>query len=221
MSHMNPCPCYTNQATCLNDHYKQQKIVSFEGHSQLNKDETNFLRNIINEKSIQTILEIGFNGGHSSETFLSASKNTTVVSFDIGHHHYVQVGKRYLDNLYPGRHELILGNSLVTIPQYYYNNVNPYKRSINHPCMEFDLVFIDGGHQYHEARGDLFNCKYLSHPDTIVIMDDTMKTSESIQSWNMGPNRAWQAGIDNGIVQPLGSIDFSPRHGLSWGRYIV
>lgn len=212
---------------CLNDFYNDKKIFSFEGHSQLSNDETIFLKNIINDNSIRTILEIGFNGGHSSETFLSTNQATTVVSFDIGHHHYVNVGKQYIDQTYPGRHELIIGNSLVTIPEYYYKNAN---KQINNngngnvsdlPCRAFDLVFIDGGHQYQEAHGDLLNCKYLSHPNTIVIMDDTMDNPDWIQSWNRGPNRAWKSGIENNIIMPLGSRDFSPRHGLSWGRYIL
>ena len=50
-----------------------------------------------------------------------------------------------------------------TIPEYIVSN--PKK---------FDLIFIDGGHDLETAESDLFNCKDLSHNDTIVIMDDTV-----------------------------------------------
>ena len=43
-----------------------------------------FLKDIVQKKSVINILEIGFNGGHSSELFLQCNNNTNVVSFDIG-----------------------------------------------------------------------------------------------------------------------------------------
>ena len=71
-----------------------------------------------------------------------------VVSFDLGIHSYVGKGKQFLDKKYPNRHKLIIGDSLLTIPLY----TSKFHK-------KFDLIFIDGGHDYNIAKGDLINCK--------------------------------------------------------------
>ena len=63
-------------------------------------------------------MEIGFNAGHSAELFLSNNKNINVLSFDIGGHQYVKYGKEFIDNKYPNRHALILGDSVQTVPSF-------------------------------------------------------------------------------------------------------
>ena len=192
----------------LVDYYNYKNITQFEGYSQQSKGETDFLTNIVNNEAINNVLEIGFNAGHSAELFLSTNQNINLVSFDIGHHNYVKIGKEYIDKVYPNRHTLIIGNSLNTVPKY---SKNENKK--------FDLIFIDGGHEYEVAMGDLLNCKNLSHDKTIVIMDDTMKDSNSINYWNIGPNRAWKECIESNIIKEIGSHDWPPLHGLSWGYY--
>ena len=153
-------------------------------------------------------MEIGFNGGHSSELFLSYNQNIEVVSFDIGEHSYVKLGKEFIDKTYPNRHQLIIGNSLETVP-YYSNNVNK----------KFDVIFIDGGHIYDVAKGDIINCKKLAHDKSIVIMDDTIINDNWLRNWNLGPNRAWKEAKEWNIINELGSVDYSPGRGQSWGYY--
>ncbi len=153
-------------------------------------------------------MEIGFNGGHSSELFLSSNKNIEVVSFDIGEHNYVKLGKEFIDKTYPNRHELIIGNSLETLP-YYSSNVNK----------KFDIIFIDGGHTYDVVKGDIINCKKLAHDKSIVIMDDTITNHGLLRHWNLGPNRAWKEAKEWNIIKELGSVDYSPGRGQSWGYY--
>lgn len=192
----------------LTQFYEINEMSGFEGHSQMNMAETQFLGDIVRSPSIKNILEIGFNAGHSAETFLSNNSNARLISFDLGEYDYVDVGKRFIDMNYPGRHELILGDSLITIPKFIKTN-----------SILFDLIFIDGGHEYEVALGDLINCKSLAHSKTIVIMDDTMNNKEWINNWNVGPNKAWAKAKDHGFVEELGSIDFCNTHGLSWGMY--
>ena len=147
----------------LDEFFKSKMITRMdEGYSQEVLGQTEFLKNIVN-KNIKRVLEIGFNGGHSAELFLSTNPNIELVSFDIGCHDYVSLGKNFIDQNYPNRHELVIGDSLKTVPKY----------SINKGL--FDIIFIDGGHDYKVSKGDLINCKRLSHKDTIVIMDDTMR----------------------------------------------
>lgn len=153
-------------------------------------------------------MEIGFNAGHSAELFLSSNKNINLVSFDIGHHAYVNLGKEFIDKTYPNRHTLIIGDSLSTVPEY-------FKKENK----KFDLIFIDGGHDYNNAKGDMLNCKNLAHDKTIVVLDDTMNNENWIKSWNIGPNRAWEEAKNWNIINEIGSSDFSLGRGQSWGYY--
>jgi len=152
-------------------------------------------------KNSLTILEIGFNAGHSSNLFLKNS-NSTVVSFDINDHTYTKYAKIYIDHIYPDRHTLVIGDSTKTIPEY--------------PDSKFDIIFIDGGHTYDIAKQDLENCKRFAHSDTIVIMDDTIYNRHWVQEWNIGPTKAW---IESDLIIPIGKIDYYHGRGMSWGKY--
>ena len=193
----------------LNNFYKQHNINNFEGYSQEIKGQSDFLKNIINDKSIKNVMEIGFNAGHSAELFLSSNKNINLVSFDIGQHNYTKLGKKFIDQTYPGRHTLVIGNSLNTVPKF-----------IQDTNKKFDLIFIDGGHDYNTAKGDLLNCKKLSHPKTIVILDDTIVNNNKwIMEHNKGPNYAWNEAKKANIIKEIGSTNFQPGRGHSWGYY--
>jgi predicted O-methyltransferase YrrM len=54
------------------------------------KKKLNFLKNIVDNHRITNIMEIGFNAGHSAETFLSSNKNINLTSFDIGEKDYLK-----------------------------------------------------------------------------------------------------------------------------------
>jgi predicted O-methyltransferase YrrM len=150
-------------------------------------------------------MEIGFNAGHSSEALLKYDKNVHVVSFDIGTHSYVNQGKAYIDERYSGRHELIIGDSTLTVPTY--------------QGEPFDVIFIDGGHKYPIVQSDIFNSKRLSHPQTLLIVDDVVQKSEWILHYNKGPNQAWKEALDNGLIIELGTKDYEKGKGMAWGKY--
>tara|TARA_B110000211_G_C13901130_1_gene473989 strand:- start:114 stop:746 length:633 start_codon:yes stop_codon:yes gene_type:complete len=194
----------------LIDFYNSKNINRFEGYSQEIKGQTDFLRNIVNNESINSVMEIGFNAGHSAEIFLSSNKNINLISFDIGEYHYVKLGKQFIDKTYPDRHTLIIGNSLDTVPEYF--------KKIN---KKFDLIFIDGSHNYEVAKSDLLNCKNLAHDKTIVIMDDTVNNNNLSEFWNIGPTRAWREAKELNIIKEIGSEDYYGGRGQSWGYYQV
>ena len=165
------------------EHYKGE----MEG--SMNRQFRKFFEVYLKKNSfIKTIAEIGFNRGHGSMTFLSTREDISVVSFDIGIHplHYA---KEFIDQRFPGRHELVIGDSTQTVSKY----------AKEHAEQKFDLIFIDGGHEYDVALKDIENMKSMSHSETVVIMDDLMPW----RSFGKGPFLAWKEANNRKLVQEI------------------
>jgi predicted O-methyltransferase YrrM len=183
---------------------------NFEGYSQQNPQQVEDLINLTNKPNIN-VMEIGFNAGHSAEVFLQNNKDLILTSFDLGRHNYVTTAKEYIDNTYPNRHTLILGDSRKTIPIYINNNKET----------KFDIIFIDGGHDYDIAKSDMENCFHLAHKDTIVILDDTVFTKGWEQAWTIGPTRTWLEHLEQNKIIELTRKDYNYGRGMTWGKYIL
>jgi predicted O-methyltransferase YrrM len=148
--------------------------------------ELEYLAGLAAAPNVKLIGEIGFNAGFSSHAFLTANPDVTVCSFDIAEHVYVSEAKQHIDQTFPGRHTLIVGNSMDTVPTF---------RKLN-PHLIFDLIFIDGGHTYDLAIRDLANMRAFAGPDTVLVMDDITPWHE----WGVGPTLAWQQAVAGGYV---------------------
>lgn len=203
----------------INEYFlKLGKQFEFEGGSGDTPDQQARLVDICKTYNCKNIMEIGFNAGHSADVLLSTGDDVRVTSFDLGVHEYVSYAKSFIDEKYPYRHDLIIGDSKQTVPEYF-ENFKP---------ISFDLIFIDGDHSKAGALADLHNCKRLAHKDTIVILDDTRKT-HPIHRWNIGPNAAWKECIDNQYIKEINSEDYENKmfllskdkggRGQSWGLY--
>jgi predicted O-methyltransferase YrrM len=192
----------------LNSYLAASGLSGFEGHSQQLPAQTSLLASYTSKSNVKTVLEIGFNAGHSSDTFLKSNDNVSVTSFDLGHHNYVIYGKSYIDQKYPERHLLIIGDSTETLPAV-----------IKTTDTKYDVIFIDGGHTYEIAYSDLINCKHLAHKDTIVIMDDV--TNAGNESYNKGPSKAWKDCIAQNIVVESDHFEFNQWRGMSTGKYLL
>ncbi len=162
------------------------RLFPIEGHSL--KSQAVFVQQLMRRYTgIREVVEIGFNAGHSSYLFLSARPDVKVLSFDLGDHDYVDMAKGLIDQLFPGRHELIKGDSTKTVPAF----------SEAHPGRTFDLIYIDGGHEYEVAKADIEHCAPLSTAESIVLMDDLEPHNE----WGVGPARAWREAQAEGLVE--------------------
>jgi predicted O-methyltransferase YrrM len=153
-------------------------------------------------------MEIGFNAGHSAETFLQNNPQLNLVSFDLGDHDYISTSKSYIDAT--GRHTLLLGDSRETVPRFIADNKD----------VKFDVIFIDGGHQYEIATADIENCFHLANKYTIVMLDDTIFIDGWEKEWTMGPTRAWTEKTHNNKIRELARRNYSVGRGMSWGKYV-
>jgi hypothetical protein len=122
-----------------------------------------FIDYLIANPNNKNIVEIGFNTGISSAYFLSARDDITVISVDIGVHKYVHECKKLIDEQFPGRHELLIGDSKKIIPELYKSE----------PRIKPDLIFIDGDHVEPTPIIDARNCLALADTKTVLVMDDT------------------------------------------------
>lgn len=182
---------------------------SFEGYTQVTQHVEDLIH--LTKKENLKVMEIGFNAGHSAEIFLKNNNTIHLTSFDIEGWNYVLTAKEYIDDTYPNRHTLIIGDSRITIPKYVHDNKNS----------KFDIIFIDGGHDYDIVKADITNCFHLAHKDTIVIVDDTMYTKVWESPWTIGPTTVWKEFLENNKVSELGRKDYQPGIGMTWGKYIV
>ena len=122
-----------------------------------------FIDYLITNPKIKNIVEIGFNTGVSSAYFLSARDDIRVISVDIGIHTYVNECKKLIDEQFPGRHTLHIGDSRKIIPE-----LNKLE-----PGFKPDLIFIDGDHLEPTPLIDARNCLALADKETVLVMDDT------------------------------------------------
>ncbi|MGH9091495.1 MAG: class I SAM-dependent methyltransferase [Acidimicrobiales bacterium] len=170
----------------------EARLMPTEGH--MIKAQARFVRQLVLRYPwVTDVVEIGFNAGHSSYLFLSSRPDVRVVSFDLGDHDYVGPAKELIDRRFPGRHELVLGDSRQTVPAY----------AGDHPDRRFDLAFIDGGHDYEVARADIANCRALATPRTIVLMDDLQPG----RAFGEGPVRAWSEAVASGAVEQTALVE--------------
>jgi predicted O-methyltransferase YrrM len=146
-----------------------------------------YLASTVHRTGARLIGEIGFNAGFSSYAFLSAHPEAKVISFDLGKRACTKVAKKLIDLNFPNRHELIYGDSRETVPEF----------TIQNPDVHFDLVFIDGGHEYDVAKADIANMMPLCTDKTFVIMDDLMPW----RHFGTGPTQAWTEATQVGIIR--------------------
>lgn len=193
----------------IGDFHYLRGFYTFEGYSQQISEQVNDLVKLT-QNSVQ-VMEIGFNAGHSADVFLKNNSSMALTSFDLGIHDYVLHAKEYIDTTYPNRHTLLLGDSTVTVPKYI--SENPDKR--------FDVIFIDGGHEYEVATADLNNCMKMAHKDTIVILDDTIFNKELEQDYSKGPTQAWLDFVSDGKITEIQRAYYHSGRGMAWGKYVV
>jgi len=140
---------YLRQVNHLNRH-----LVELGVDMSVVEGGTSFFLNLLHRKrdlvtkyqETTTVCETGFNLGHSSLLWLQANPRVKVISFDLGIHPYVKPSAEYINQYFPGRLTLIIGDSRETLPRF----------SKANPNIKCDLFFVDGGHENDIPQSDMF-----------------------------------------------------------------
>jgi len=189
------------------------------------------LRELVLQRTPQSIMEIGFNAGHSALLFLAITPpETKVVSFDLGEYAYVFAAKRYIDSVFPGRHTLVTGDSTTTIPKYEEQVAHRMKNPATAPPMLFDFIFVDGGHQGDIPLKDILNSMRLARDEhNIVAIDDISRDPSRLAHYTVEPTKAWSQMVSAGNIREFGYDDYflssskcpvdCNNRGMAWGTY--
>jgi hypothetical protein len=109
-----------------------------------------------------SLLEIGFNGGHSALLALSINPGLRYTGIDLGSHHYTAPCFAFLRELFGSRIELIIGDSREVLP------------ALRHVRgQEYDIFHIDGGHGFACGQADLCNMMAFCEDGDVILFDDT------------------------------------------------
>jgi predicted O-methyltransferase YrrM len=159
----------------------------------LNK--TKNISNLVLNKNMKNVMEIGFNAGFSTLLMLLTNPNICISCFDLGEHKYTIPCYEKLKETFGDRINITLGDSTKTL-----QNVND----------NYDLIHIDGGHSTEVANSDIINSYRLSKQRTILIMDDYDFTNL---------HKLWDSYIISYNLQPLNiNVYNSPHHDI---KYII
>lgn len=115
------------------------------------------ISNLLLNKNIKNVMEIGFNSGFSALLMLISNPNISIFCFDLGEHKYTNPCYEKLKETFGSRINITYGDSTKTL-----ENIND----------NYDLIHIDGGHSTEVAKCDIINSFRLSKKGTILIMDD-------------------------------------------------
>lgn len=183
---------FVNAVSELDDYLRNLGVdmKNMEGRTSTHLEKLRVMRRIALNPGVDTVCEVGFNGGHSALLFLSAGARR-VISFELGlgvQGTYSSHAVSWLSERYPGRLQVILGDSLKTVPNF----------ATMWPAEQCNVIFVDGGHLYHQARADLLNLQAMRNASFhVIIMDDTNQAECKL---------AWDELISGGIVEEIESV---------------
>jgi hypothetical protein len=116
--------------------------------------------NILINKSITNVLEIGFNAGFSSLLMLLINPHINLTCVDICEHQYTMPCFNFIKSIFPNRINLIKGSSEFVLPE------------LIKQGNKYDMIHIDGGHSNRIFFYDTQNSIKLINKNGILLVDD-------------------------------------------------
>jgi predicted O-methyltransferase YrrM len=124
------------------------------------------ISNLVLNKHITNVMEIGFNAGFSALLMLLTNPYLKLTCFDLGEHKYARPCFEKIQETFGAeRINITFGDSTKTL-------IDVHET--------YDLIHIDGGHEVAVASSDIENAYRLAKEKTILIMDD-------YNFWWLGP----------------------------------
>lgn len=115
-------------------------------------------------KHAPAVLEVGVDKGVmflTLATFLARTREQfTIVGIDVKLHEQTMIQLAFLDRSKTQQAFLVQDNSLVALPK------------LVEQQMKFDVVLIDGDHNYHTVSKELELLEQITTPECVVIIDD-------------------------------------------------
>lgn len=118
---------------------------------------TKNISNLVLNKDIKTVMEIGFNAGFSTLLMLLSNDTIKITCYDLGEHSYTRPCFEKLKETFGDRIHLVIGDSTKTLKDVHET---------------YDIIHIDGGHSTEVAQSDIMHSYRLAKKGTILIMDD-------------------------------------------------
>jgi len=115
------------------------------------------ISNLLLNRHITDVMEIGFNAGFSALLMLISNPNIHLTCFDLAEHSYTMPCYQKLRETFGNRIRLVPGDSMKTVAT---------------ATGSYGLIHIDGGHNNDVAESDIINSYRLSRKGTVLIMDD-------------------------------------------------
>ena len=157
-------------------------------YTELFLNKTKNISNVVLNKNIKNVMEIGFNAGFSTLLMLMSNPNLSVKCFDLGEHSYTLPCFNKMKETFGDRIDIIIGDSTKTV---------------KNEMSLFDVIHIDGGHSTEVAKCDIENSLRLSKKGTIIIMDD----------YNFGNlHELWDNYVESYDLQKLSNTVFDSEH---------
>jgi hypothetical protein len=116
----------------------------------------NYVRYVVTGYSL---LEIGFNAGHSALLALTANKHLKYTGVDIGRAKYTRVAYDFLKKEFGDRIDVYFGDSRSLLPTLSRN--------------KYELFHIDGGHTAEIAHADLTSVMKIAPINSFILFDDS------------------------------------------------
>lgn len=131
--------------------------MSYHGHIP-------FLKQFLSSRNEPRILEIGIDRGVTLfpiVTFLARQKNEwSYYGIDVDVQEQAWLTIAYMDQPIPQKTLLIQENSLQALPKFVHEN------------RKFDLILLDGDHNYHTVSRELDDIVHVLHDDGLLVIDD-------------------------------------------------
>ena len=136
---------------------------SVEIHSNIKKQEGDYIEEIIKKFSFKKCLEVGMAFGISA-LYILQNKNTTLISIDpFQSTQWKNSGVEIVKNLeFDNRHKLIEEKSYIVLPELLKKEE------------KYDFIFIDGFHTFDYTLLDFFYSDKLLKINGIIIIDDIL-----------------------------------------------